>query len=166
MDDELRKQLLAHVDHRRGRTPLFLYILGLAFVAVAITGVFGGEHLLPAFLPYLGYFCLGMLFLYVGALVQERERLGAAFRELVESFEAFNQTIYGRNYKVRRNAVEILVSSLRSGDANVRGKVHEQLVRLTGQGLPPDSAAWERWWAENRATYGAAPGGNGSDATE
>lgn len=55
-------------------------------------------------------------------------------------------------------AVPILIRALASRDADVREKAHKNLVRLTGQaGLPPERAAWERWWAAQAATGEEGP---------
>lgn len=157
MDPDVRKEILQHVDRREGRTPLFLYVIGLLFVAVAVVGIVGGAGALPAFVGPITHLCVGVLFVYVGALIQERQRLGRAFRELLESFEAFNQTFYGKDYKVQRQAVDILIRSLHSDNASVREKVQMQLVRITGQSFPPEPVPWEEWWAQNRATFARQP---------
>lgn len=153
MDPALRKQILSRVDQGQGRTPLFLYVIGLLLVVLSVVGLIAGQDALPGFVPHLFQLCVGVLFLYIGALVQERQRLSYGFRELVDSFEAFNQTIYGKDYKVQRQAVEILVATLRSDDPSVREKVHAQLVRITGQQLPSEPEPWEQWWAQNKATF-------------
>lgn len=47
-------------------------------------------------------------------------------------------------------AIDVLVAALDSGNAEVRAKAHVNLVRITGQDLPPDGARWKAWWASAR----------------
>jgi len=55
--------------------------------------------------------------------------------------------------KVRGEAIEILVGSLRSGKASVRRTASIQLGQLTGQAFGEDADAWEDWWNVNRAGF-------------
>ena len=147
------QDVLERMRHHQGRTPALLYILGLAFVVVGLIGVAGGGSWMSEAVRWVIWLCVGILFLYVGALIQERQRLQRKVAELVEAFETFNQTIYGKGYKTQRAAVDMLIQSLSSENAKVVQKVHAQLVRLTGQDLPAESEAWTAWWAENKATW-------------
>lgn len=52
-----------------------------------------------------------------------------------------------------REAIDILVTAMGSDSDEARGMAHGQLLRLTGQSLPPVAEAWERWWAENREGF-------------
>jgi hypothetical protein len=52
-----------------------------------------------------------------------------------------------------RKAVDILIIALSAGDPDTREKAHRNLVRLTGQGLPPDPKAWSEWWASAREGF-------------
>jgi len=49
-----------------------------------------------------------------------------------------------------RAAIDVLVAALDSGNLEVREKAHVNLVRITGQNLPPDGAPWKAWWASAR----------------
>ncbi len=159
MDPDVRKEILARIDRdARPRTPLILYSLGLLLIvsplipARLVEGVGGWDGIVR--------FLVGILFLYVGATVHERLRLGRAFRELVESFEAFNQGLYGRNYKTVRAAVDLLIRTLASSDPEVRSKIRRQLVRITGVDFGEDRGRWEEWWREHRASFGLGPEGD------
>lgn len=56
--------------------------------------------------------------------------------------------------QVKREAIEILVKSLRSESETVRRTAAGQLRQLTGQGLGESAEEWEKWWAANKAGYG------------
>ncbi len=96
---------------------------------------------------------VGFLFFYVAAMIRERYRLKSRFMDLMEAFDAFNAALYGKNFKVTREAVTYLVTSLASSNPSVREKAHALLVRMTGQNLGPDYEAWKKWWDKNRLTF-------------
>lgn len=58
--------------------------------------------------------------------------------------------------EVRREAIDILVKSMRSANPGVRKTASVQLRNLTGEDLGESPEAWEEWWHRNRG--GAAPG--------
>jgi hypothetical protein len=60
--------------------------------------------------------------------------------------------------EVKKEAIEILVKSMRSENASVRHTARGQLRNLTGQDLGESAEDWERWWAVNREHFGAPPG--------
>lgn len=55
---------------------------------------------------------------------------------------------------VRREAIDILIQSMRSANPGVRRTASVQLRNLTGQELE-SAEAWEQWWARNRQGFGA-----------
>jgi hypothetical protein len=57
--------------------------------------------------------------------------------------------------EVKREAIEILVKSMRSANPGVRKTASVQLRNLTGQELGEDAEAWEAWWERNRDGFGA-----------
>jgi hypothetical protein len=57
--------------------------------------------------------------------------------------------------EVKREAVEILVRSMRSANPGVRKTASVQLRNLTGQDLGESAEAWEAWWDRNREGFGA-----------
>ncbi len=56
--------------------------------------------------------------------------------------------------EVKAEAIDILLKSMRSDDANVRKTAAVQLRNITGQEFGEDLAGWESWWADNRETFG------------
>ena len=60
--------------------------------------------------------------------------------------------------EVRREAIDILVKSMRSANPGVRRTASVQLRNLTGQDLGETPEAWEGWWERNREGFGGAPG--------
>ena len=57
--------------------------------------------------------------------------------------------------EVKREAIDILVQSMRSANPGVRRTACAQLRKMTGQEIGEDPAAWEEWWGKNRAGFGA-----------
>ena len=55
----------------------------------------------------------------------------------------------------KREAVEILLKSLRSETGSVRRTAAKQLQLLTGQDHGDNVTDWETWWADNRNSFGA-----------
>jgi hypothetical protein len=54
-------------------------------------------------------------------------------------------------------AVDLIISMLHDPNEANRWRVRSCLRQLTGQKLGADPAAYEKWWAENRATYTPKP---------
>jgi len=54
-------------------------------------------------------------------------------------------------------AVERIVAMLQDPNEVVRWGVRARLRLLSGQKLGPDPAAYEKWWAENKNDFTAAP---------
>jgi hypothetical protein len=159
MEPEVREAILKRVDQRQARTPFFLVLIGVALAVLAALEIAGLD--LPEWRGALTMFCLGALFVYVAALIHERQRLARSFHELLEAHESFLQTVYGKDYKKHRAAVDILIGTLGTDNAEVRRKVHEQLRRITGQTLPAEPGPWEAWWKENKASFTLDRGGGG-----
>ena len=57
--------------------------------------------------------------------------------------------------EVKREAIDILVHSMRSANPGVRRTASTQLRNLTGQDLGESPEAWEEWWRTHRAGFGA-----------
>ena len=57
--------------------------------------------------------------------------------------------------QIKAEAIEILLTSLRSDRPTVRKTAAVQLRNLTGQELGEDVEAWDRWWAAHREDYRA-----------
>lgn len=149
MDKELQKEILRNVDRKEGKTPLILLIMAVFFMASVlppIRGIFAGGD---GFWDGLTRFFLGIAFLYMAMLVLERQHMASNFRELIEANDAVLRSLYGEDYK-KKKAVQLLVDTLTTSNLEARKKVHEQLVRLTGQDLPPEHKPWAAWWHENK----------------
>jgi len=140
----------------RQLTPLFL--LGLA-----------GVVLFEPVLPYGDWlrFHLGedivlkvavvFLILYVLLLWGETLRLQGLLTGLLEAFKTFGREREAEarggaprgkgsnNPKARLEAAKLLIAALRSDDPEIVATSHHNLVRLVGEDLGKDAAAWERW---------------------
>ena len=156
MDPNTRKEILSRIDQeQRPRTPLALITMGIILLISPflpdswVAGVGGWNG--------VGRIFVAFLFFYVAANVFERMRLSRAFRELVESFEAFNRGIYGNNYKEQRAAINLMIKTIATEDAGVRAKVLERLRLWTGEDFGEDRDAWMAWWEENRSGFRLAP---------
>ena len=96
---------------------------------------------------------VGFLLLYVAAMIRERQRLKSGLMDLVDSFDSFNAALYGKNYKVTRETVTYLITSLGSSSVSVRERALGILVKLTGQDLGSDREAWRKWWERNKHAF-------------
>jgi len=56
--------------------------------------------------------------------------------------------------EVKREAIGILLKSLRGGNQTAREAAARQLRKLTGQDFGEDANAWEEWWSANKAEFG------------
>ncbi len=61
--------------------------------------------------------------------------------------------------------IEPILKCLSFKDEAKRREAADTLRRLTGQDLGADAEAWNRWWAENRATWRGAKRAEGMSAT-
>jgi len=59
--------------------------------------------------------------------------------------------------EIKREAIEILLKSLRGGNQAAREAAVRQLGKLTGQDFGEDAKAWEEWWSANKADFGKPP---------
>ena len=94
-------------------------------------------------------FVTGLLCVYMVLLVLERQRMQRDFKEVLDAFRTFHSESHGSRSDAvaQREAIEILIGALASGDAVVRESSALHLRRLTGQDLGQDAAAWRRWLA-------------------
>jgi HEAT repeat protein len=53
--------------------------------------------------------------------------------------------------KIGEPAVAPLIKALGDGNPRVRGRALRALKGITGQNLPDDPAAWQRWWRSRKA---------------
>lgn len=150
MDEATRKQVLAAAAEQRRRAPAPMFLFGFVWIMLAVVALAGVEM---SWAPALAYFSIGVVLLYLGALVSERMRMEQTFRELLEAFETFNRSMYGDNYRVKRAAVDILIQALENDDEGVRQRAQAQLVKITSMDFGVDADAWRAWWAEAKATF-------------
>ena len=95
----------------------------------------------------------GFLLLYVAAMIRERYNLKSRFMDLMEAFDTFNATLYGKDFKVTRETITYLVTSLASKNPAVKEKAHALLVRITGKNMEPDYEKWKKWWDKARWSF-------------
>lgn len=57
--------------------------------------------------------------------------------------------------------LEPILACLRFKDPKMRAEAAQSLRKLTGQEFGEDAAAWDAWWAENKAAYKAGHRGGG-----
>ena len=105
--------------------------------------------------PLLARCAIGVLFVVVGMLLAEVSRLRTHFGALISALQA---GVSGGTKRDDRAAIDVLVRALTSDDPDVRIKAHRNLVRITGQKLTMDPAAWQAWWAGARETFSGAGG--------
>lgn len=125
-----------------------LTLLGLYLVIVPIAiPSFGWNGLVERF-SETGILTLlvGFLFLYFSALAREKDRLRLVTGEIVAGL---NRAIHGADMTTQREAVAVLVESLRSDNEKVREISLRQLRRLTGADAGEDYESWRAWWKDN-----------------
>ncbi|MGC6488362.1 MAG: hypothetical protein ACON4Z_12000 [Planctomycetota bacterium] len=134
-------------------TPLFLLgLLGMVLLEPLapawLTEALGDDVVLKVVVAFL--------VLYVLLLWGESLRLHGLLTGLLEAFKNFDREQAGgaprgkgaNNPRARREAARLLIAALSSDDAEVRETSRHNLVRLVGQDLGDDPAAWQAWLAE------------------
>jgi hypothetical protein len=133
--------------------------LGVRLLLIGFAGWFAlADSAVPG-APLVTRIGLACAFLILAVLVGEvstsRVHLGMLLSALRQaSPEA--AAAAGANGDPRRDdraAVDALLAALRVGEPETRAKAHRHLVRITGQDLPPDPEAWDRWWATHREGF-------------
>ena len=127
-----------------------LLLAGAIYVGVA-------ESAFPGASPY-GRAAIVAVCVAASFLAAEVSRLRLHFGALLKALEAGAATTTPRD---DRAAVDVLVSALGSANAEVRAKAHKNLVKITGQDLPPDPVPWNAWWSSARDGFVRVPS-NGS----
>ena len=111
--------------------------------------------------PIVARCAIAVLFVVTALLLGEVSRLRTHFGALVSALQA---GVSGNAKRDDRAAVDVLVRALSSDDADVRIKAHRNLVRITGQKMTMDPAAWQAWWAGARETFPTGTGGGAAGA--
>ena len=126
---------------------LVVVMFGLAiyFVFVPPPG-FDGSFLHRVTIPFLLVACALSIFENLRTRMHMSQLIGA-LRQIM------GRTGAPPTPEGRREAVEILIRSLKADQEHVRNTAAEQLKRLTGQDLGADPAAWERWWSQNKGNF-------------
>ena len=128
-------------------------LIRLAFVVFA-----GWLLVVPSTLPGSPDFVrmgLAATLLVIAILVGEVAKLQTQFEMLMRALRAATGKAGGAAAQgTEREAVGILIRALESREPATREKAHRNLVRLTGQDLPPEREAWEAWWKEHKKTWG------------
>jgi len=135
------------VSHTSASLALIVLLFGLAvYFLFAPPPGFGEGILYRLILPFL---------LVSSAFgVAENLRTRAHIGQLVGALRGLmGKTGKTASPKVRAEAIEILLGSLRSDKASVRRTASVQLGQLTGQDFGEDREAWEDWWNANRAGF-------------
>lgn len=132
--------------------------LALIFFAVWFGAV---PQALPAAVPLVSRLGLALLFFLTAMLIGEVGGLRTHFRLLLGAIRGV-QAAEGRGEGEGaadeapadvRVAIDTLIPALESPDAETRVKVHAHLIRLTGQKLPAERAAWDTWWKGARGGF-------------
>ena len=130
-------------------TPLVL--LGVLLVVVAepwlpgsawLRAQFGDQALLRV--------CVAALVCYVLILWGESIRLHTILTSVLQALRQFDGASGGRGAASRHpeaklEAARLLIAALRSDDASIRASSRQNLVRLCGEDLGEDPAAWQHW---------------------
>lgn len=136
------------IDERfRQATPLFLFGVVLAVLfepwlpgRAWLVQQFGESIVLRLAVAALGA--------YVLLLWGESLRLHGILTGVLQAFRDFGgerPPAAGRDPRARLEAARLLIAALRSDDPQARASGRHNLVRLVGQDLGDDPAAWQRW---------------------
>lgn len=103
---------------------------------------FGDQALLRA--------CVAVLACYVLILWGESIRLHTMLTGVLQAFRQVagdgpGRSSAGRNPAARLEAARLLLAALRSDDPAIRTSSRQNLVRLVGEDLGDDPAAWQAW---------------------
>ena len=120
-------------------------LIRLAFVVFA-----GWLLVVPSTLPGSPDFVrmgLAATLLVIAILVGEVAKLQTQFEMLLKALRAAGASVAAEAASPQRDdeaAIGILIRALGSREETTRSKAHTNLVRITGQDLPPDREAWEK----------------------
>lgn len=132
--------------------------LRLVFLAIAGWFAFGGDYALPD-APMVTRIALVVLAFGISILLGESAILRTNFDMLLSALRAGTAATAGgaaaATPRDDKAAIDVLVRALGSREASTREKAHKHLKRLTGQDLPEDPDAWNRWWNANREAFTA-----------
>lgn len=122
--------------------PLIMVVALLTAVLPDVTSAIGGFRV-AACLVIAG------LALAVSLLETRLIAVKAAVDGMVDTI---NKQIYGEDYQTIRDAVSILVSTMKKGGEG-KAVARRELERLSGQSFGDDGDAWASWWEKARPTF-------------
>lgn len=141
---------------------IWIFLVRLAFLVfagwiIAVPDTLPGAHPIVR----IG---LGATFLVIAIVVGEVAKLQTQFEMLLKALRAAGAQMRAEAPPRDDNAaITILIRALGSKEESTREKAHANLVRLTGQDLPPEREAWEAWWKEHQERQAGAPLPSGQD---
>ena len=91
----------------------------------------------------------------IASLSIEKDQLRVHAAEMMESLHSL---LFGKSYKQDREAIEILIASLETGDTSASDNAYAHLKRLTGQNFAKDAQVWRSWWTAHQKTWSRAEG--------
>ena len=127
-------------------------LLRLVLLGFGMWFAFGNDALPGA--PLVSRAAVVMLFVAVAVLVGEMGQLREHMGMLLKVLRAGTA---GPGKRDDRDAIDLLIQGLSSGDVVTREKALHHLRRLTRQDLPAEPALWQAWWAANREAYAPEP---------
>jgi len=137
--------------------PMFIGGFGGLFMGAWLSDTFGVSFVIGWIVSSLVLYMLaGAIFsgMIAGLDNAERTRITSSQRQIKS--EAKEDRInaaqqLGKSGSPR--AVISLIAALDDPDSQVQDAAHAALVNVTGHDLHQDTAAWKRWWRENRDTF-------------
>jgi hypothetical protein len=99
---------------------------------------------------FLLRFVVGAVAFYVLLLWGESLRLHGVMTATLKAIQQFGQGVRAKKEeakdpRVRLEAARLLIAAMQSADEKVRATSHDNLVRLVGEDLGKDPAAWQGW---------------------
>jgi hypothetical protein len=133
------------------RAVVALLVLAGAFLVLqpdwlgwsSLVSAVGGESRLVAL-------ALGIAFFVLAAQSWEKHQMRV---QSAETMEALHQLLYGKDYRRDREAIEILLAALETGNPDNAKTAHAHLMRLTGQNFAADPKVWRSWWDANKRNF-------------
>ena len=136
----------------------WLVVLGTGVVVSHSLFGEGPEGQVRALRVATGVLCVVVAMLYV--LVRRTRR------DLRRLDELLTDVRFGSGTRRDRDAVDILVTALRTSDERARETALRTLRKISGLDLGPDAGPWEIWWRAARKTFVRAPAGAPGAAQE
>ncbi len=125
---------------------VIVFVLRLLMIAAAVWVAISAQALPPG-THWVLRAALAAMFLVVSVLIGEVATLRTQFELFLRALRSAGVQVSMDEPASRdKEAIAILIRALGSREPSTREKAYKNLVRLTGQQLPPEKAAWEAWW--------------------